>query len=588
MSWSKLWSRRKPEEAPAPVDPEVAYAEGMAAWNEGRLDDAQRLLAASVAAAPSELRYVGNLGNLHHQAGRLVEALACHQKAAELAPDHPVAHRNQGRVLAEMGRYIEAARALEQSLDLDPTHADTAVLCAQAWASSGDTARAFLRCEASTSAGARSAELSGMFIELVVECARFDAAPVAALLPGIPTLALHQLGLRCLRANHPVEAAQVLKQALEQDPDNASTAFHLGIAQKNAGDRLASQASFARATQLAPADPRSRGNLGWLQLQSGDIAGALDSMTQAAHLETLVEVPAEELSAVPAHRIRHDAEQFQYILENAVLAPESQAYADAIIRLDRGLRGTASTVDLTQPEHDVIRAGWTQNHHLPDCPALPEGALNPALDLERLQSDYHAARPEMVVIDDLLRPEALHALQRWCREATVWKRTYDNGYVGAFMRSGLATPLMVQLAEELRLALPAIMGEHRLEQCWAFKCDNTKKGVNLHADVAAINVNFWISPDEANEEPERGGLLVWDVESPADWPFADYNGNQAKMRQFLEASGAQSVRVPHRCNRALVFNSTLFHETDQIVFRPDYTQRRVNITLLYGIRLLEN
>ena len=47
------------------------------------------------------------------------------------------------------------------------------------------------------------------------------------------------------------------------------------------------------------------------------------------------------------------------------------------------------------------------------------------------------------------------------------------------------------------------------------------------------------------------------------------------------------MRIHHRCNRALIFNSTLFHETDQIVFRPDYVNRRINITLLYGIRLLE-
>jgi hypothetical protein len=114
------------------------------------------------------------------------------------------------------------------------------------------------------------------------------------------------------------------------------------------------------------------------------------------------------------------------------------------------------------------------------------------------------------------------------------------------------------------------------------------KGVNLHADVAAINVNFWIGPDEGNENLAQGGLLVWDQESPADWSFDEYNANQSRMRHFLEQSEAQAIQVPHRCNRALVFNSTLFHETDQIQFRPDYVNRRINITLLYGIRLLES
>ena len=32
--------------------------------------------------------------------------------------------------------------------------------------------------------------------------------------------------------------------------------------------------------------------------------------------------------------------------------------------------------------------------------------------------------------------------------------------------------------------------------------------------------NFWITPDEANLDPQGGGLEVWDVEAPLDWDFA--------------------------------------------------------------------
>merc|ERR1711879_652033 len=122
---------------------------------------------------------------------------------------------------------------------------------------------------------------------------------------------------------------------------------------------------------------------------------------------------------------------------------------------------------------------------------------------------------------------------------------------------------LLQISEELRLGLPQIMQEYRLEQCWAFKCDNMKKGVNLHADLAAINVNLWIGPDEGNLDPASGGLVVWDQESPPDWSFKDYNSNQPKILKFLRDSHATAVRVPYRCNRALIFNSTLFHETDK-------------------------
>jgi len=42
--------------------------------------------------------------------------------------------------------------------------------------------------------------------------------------------------------------------------------------------------------------------------------------------------------------------------------------------------------------------------------------------------------------------------------------------------------------------------------------------------------------------------------------------------------------VPYRANRAVIFDSNLFHKTDRIRFAPGYENRRVNITMLYGRR----
>ena len=44
------------------------------------------------------------------------------------------------------------------------------------------------------------------------------------------------------------------------------------------------------------------------------------------------------------------------------------------------------------------------------------------------------------------------------------------------------------------------------------------------------------------------------------------------------------MTVPYRSNRAVIFDSHLFHETDRIVFKEGYLNRRINITLLYGLR----
>ena len=41
------------------------------------------------------------------------------------------------------------------------------------------------------------------------------------------------------------------------------------------------------------------------------------------------------------------------------------------------------------------------------------------------------------------------------------------------------------------------------------------------------------------------------------------------------------LRVPHRANRALVFESRLFHQTDTVRFAKGFTKRRINVTFLF-------
>src|ERR1700730_12265286 len=151
--------------------------------------------------------------------------------------------------------------------------------------------------------------------------------------------------------------------------------------------------------------------------------------------------------------------------------------------------------------------------------------------------------------------------------------------------SGFAVALLAQPPTELVAACPRIFRDHPLLQWWAFKYDSDLSGIGVHADFAAVNVNFWITPDEANLDPERGGLVIWDKPAPLDWTFEKYNNVETgEIREFLAGSGARATTVPYRANRAVIFDSDLFHETDRISFKEGYLNRRINITLLYGRR----
>lgn len=147
----------------------------------------------------------------------------------------------------------------------------------------------------------------------------------------------------------------------------------------------------------------------------------------------------------------------------------------------------------TPPEHD----SW-------------EGyALNPNLDLAQISADFKAGK--VVVIDGLLTPACLKAMKRIGSEGQVWHETKLGDYVG----TGPFGPApLAKLAEELELGLPGVFGEHTLHMHWGFKHDSQRgpRGIQVHADAAAINLNFWVTEDEANQAPDSathgGGLTI--------------------------------------------------------------------------------
>jgi hypothetical protein len=254
------------------------------------------------------------------------------------------------------------------------------------------------------------------------------------------------------------------------------------------------------------------------------------------------------------------------IAENQGLEPEGGAYrADA-----KDWRRMAA----------YLRADWA-----PQLEAFPT-CLNADKDWKLVEDAYLRGSPEMLFIDDFLSPQALAAFQAYALEARVWNTEYRGKYLGAFAAQGFVTPLHLQLATELRSRMPRVFGPHALNQLWAFKYDaRLGTGIGVHADFAAVNLNFWITPDHFNLDPDAGGLKVYHVPAPPSWTFDQYNHRVDRIYEFLAKTRSDCLTVPYRCNRAVLFNSALFHETDRIDFVDRYEGRRVNMTYLFGRQL---
>ncbi len=298
----------------------------------------------------------------------------------------------------------------------------------------------------------------------------------------------------------------------------------------------------------------------------------------------------EFINTTPA-KLSHDIEQYEYLhglTGNPVFLNLSNSHREFLGRLPADIpRGQIIT--LTPAAMAELGHAYNRLHHFSEASRVDGSAINLECNFAKIEEDYHRRSPGITWIDDFLRPDTLRALRSYCLENTFWfDFRHPNGYLGALMENGFAAPLLFQIAEDLRKQLPDIFLDYPLFQMWAFKYDSSMQGIQMHADVAAVNLNFWITPDDANLEPDSGGLVIWNKEAPQDWQFQDYNSGssdrQSRINEFLKASGAERITVPYRQNRAVLFNSDLFHSTDEISFREGYENRRINITLLFGQR----
>ena len=311
--------------------------------------------------------------------------------------------------------------------------------------------------------------------------------------------------------------------------------FNRGLVCRDLGHCREAIHAFQAVLAQVPDHAASLHNLALAQCEAGETDAAMDNFRR--HAARTSAAPPE---AEPDHKRQHDQEQKDY-LDRTGLSAEAGA-------------------------------------------RLPGPAVNPDNDIAAIADRWRTSTPQLVVIDNLLTPAALQSLRRFCWQEPVWKKAYREGYLGALPEGGFACPLLAQIGDELRQTFEAIFGPHQLRYLWAFKCDSTLQGVNIHADFAAVNVNFWITADDANLDPQCGGLIIWDKAAPLDWDFTTYNNDEAAIRAFLEESGARSQTMPYRANRAVIFDSDLFHQTDAIAFREGYVNRRINVTMLYGRR----
>ena len=238
---------------------------------------------------------------------------------------------------------------------------------------------------------------------------------------------------------------------------------------------------------------------------------------------------------VSKNKLKHDIEQINYLLKKKIISKKFNNIIEKYKFVYNALPKKSNPTDIfTLSKEFTNKLGPTFNNLIyyqpPDI--LEKKIINDdkKIVIKNSEKDF-----KYMVIDDFLDKEVLDNLYSYCLTNSIWNEfDYKNGYIGSFIENGFNAPLLFQISEEIRHHFPKIFKKYPLTKAWAFKCNNQMKGIKIHADFAAINVNFWVTPNKANLNKKTGGLLIWDKEAPKNWDFNKYNNDHLEIKKFLK------------------------------------------------------
>jgi hypothetical protein len=207
---------------------------------------------------------------------------------------------------------------------------------------------------------------------------------------------------------------------------------------------------------------------------------------------------------------------------------------------------------------------------------------------ENVERDFLAGH--VVVVDRLLSDWALDLIYDFCLKATIyWEEKIQSTYLGSYSQFGLYYKMFQMITKEFRNVMPNIIGTSFLRNFWSYKYNNDSNdnhdqtGVPPHADLAKVNLNLWITPDEANLNQLTGGMIVYNnYRVHTKEQFATLQEQRFGTKHFVDNNDGEITNVPYKRNRMVIFDSSLVHQTSSMHFKRGYKNKRINLTWLFG------
>ncbi len=504
------------------------YTEAVQNQQKGNSAVAEDLYKKILKELPNHVNTQGNLGALYTQTGRDAEAKDLLQKVLKIEPYNVNANSNLGIVFTHLIDYQKAIDCHKKVLEFDPNNAD----------------------------------------------------------------AYNNLAINYKQTGDYNLAKTNLYKAIEISPDHANAYNNLGTLLAVLGEHEKASVALKKALELDPNFFKAQANLSNTYLNhSSNIKKSIDESYKALTLHH--KISKVYSLDVPLFRLKHDVEQSEYLKSKNYkingLNEFNEIGKEILSREENKETEENFNKKILLKEKEIksiISFYKTPQIYKPS--KLSGDTLNPNKDWKKVETEYMNSAKQIMYIDDFLSEEAIKEIREFSLVSKVWIHQMPNKYLGAFSDSGFISPLHLQLGTDLQKKLPKLFGKYNIGKFWGFKYDtHLGAGIGIHADFAYLNLNFWITPDEYNNDKNRGGLKVYDAPAPENWSFEKYNSNKKNIYKFLDEKKAKCENIPYKYNRAVLFNSGYFHETDKIDFKAGYESRRINITYLFGTRKIK-
>lgn len=205
----------------------------------------------------------------------------------------------------------------------------------------------------------------------------------------------------------------------------------------------------------------------------------------------------------------------------------------------------------------------------------PAGTTRNDLARQLTESSFGAA-----IVDDFLDQGDFDELRSYLIGHWAWRfKNWTNAYLHNYHLDG---PVLDRVAQELSGPLSEAAGRpvERVAQ-WAILA-HQDSGLRPHADNGTYVVNFWLTPDEFNLAPSSGGMVLFDVRRPDTLMSPEFQVSPQSDEYVRRRTAGGRLEIGYRCNRAVIFDATVFHASLPISFGSDgMHSKRMNVSMVF-------